>query len=147
MEIPDARLRLVGGDSDRDFSKAGPDIDSLGYIADPDDEIATWSAMIVPIRVGGGSRVKVAQAFSQRCPVVSTSLGAFGYDVIDATEILIADDPQSFSAACVKLIRDMQFGAEIAERAWRKFATHWTWNSALHELGSVVGQFSPVAGG
>jgi glycosyltransferase involved in cell wall biosynthesis len=138
--IPEARLRLVGGDSDRDFSKAGQDVDGLGYIADPGGEIATWSAMIVPIRVGGGSRVKVAQAFSRKCPVVSTCLGAFGYDVINGEEILIADDPQSFSAACIKLMQDAQFGTTIAENAWRKFVTKWTWNSIKNALDSVVEQ-------
>jgi glycosyltransferase involved in cell wall biosynthesis len=138
--IPEARLRLVGGDSDRDFSKAGQDVDGLGYIADPSGEIATWSAMIVPIRVGGGSRVKVAQAFSRKCPVVATSLGAFGYDVINGEEILIADDPQSFSAACIKLIQDAQFGTTIAENAWRKFVTNWTWNSIGYALERVVEQ-------
>jgi glycosyltransferase involved in cell wall biosynthesis len=138
--IPEARLRLVGGGSDRDFSKAGQDVDGLGYIPNPDGEIATWSAMIVPIRVGGGSRVKIAQAFSQKCPVISTSLGAFGYDVINGEEILIADDPQSFSAACIKLIQDAQFGTTVAENAWRKFLTNWTWNSMGHALESVVEQ-------
>lgn len=138
--IPEARLRLVGGDSDRDFSKAGQDVDCLGYIADPGGEIATWSAMIVPIRVGGGSRVKVAQAFSRKCPVVSTSLGAFGYDVINGEEILIADDPQSFSAACIKLIKDAQLGTAIAQNAWRKFLTNWTWNSIGYALEGVVEQ-------
>jgi glycosyltransferase involved in cell wall biosynthesis len=138
--IPQARLRLVGGDTDRDFSKAGQDVDGLGYMADPCDEIATWSAMIVPIRVGGGTRVKIAQAFSRRCPVVSTPLGAFGYDVIDGEDILIANDPQSFSAGCIKLIEDPQFGTTIADNAWRKFLTSWTWNSIACGLESVVEQ-------
>jgi glycosyltransferase involved in cell wall biosynthesis len=138
--IPEARLRLVGGDSDRDFAKTGQDVDGLGYIADPGSEIATWSAMIVPIRVGGGSRVKIAQAFSRKCPVVSTSLGAFGYDVKNGEEILIADDPQSFSAACIKLIQDAQFGTTIAENAWRKFLANWTWSSIGYALESVIEQ-------
>ena len=96
--------------------------------------------MVVPIRVGGGSRVKIAQAFSRKCPVVSTSLGAFGYDVINGEEILIADEPQSFSAACIKLIQDTQFGTTIAENAWRKFVTNWTWNSMGYALERVVEQ-------
>ncbi|MGH7817913.1 MAG: glycosyltransferase family 4 protein [Candidatus Binatia bacterium] len=140
IRIPEARLRLVGGDSDRDFSTAGPDVDCLGYLADPGGEIATWSAMIVPVRVGGGTRVKIAQAFSQKCPVVSTPLGAFGYDVIDGEEILIANDPQSFSAACAKLIEDPQFGATMAENAWSKFLTNWTWTSIGYAVESVVEQ-------
>src|SRR5262249_38134877 len=138
--IPQARLRLVGGDTDRDFSKAGQDVDGLGYMADAGDEIATWSAMIVPIRVGGGTRIKIAQAFSRRCPVVSTALGAFGYDVTDGEHILIANDEQSFAAGCIKLIEDPQFGTTIADNAWKKFLTSWTWNSIACRLENVVEQ-------
>jgi glycosyltransferase involved in cell wall biosynthesis len=137
-KIPQARLRLVGEDTDRDFSGAGPDIDGLGYLDDLRSEIASWSAMIVPIRVGGGTRVKIAKALSRKCPVVSTSLGTFGYNVIDGEEILIANDPLNFAAACVKLINDPEFGATIAENAWRKFLTNWTWNSIGPAVESVV---------
>ena len=52
-DVPDARLRLVGKYSDGPLKPADPDVDGLGFLADPSEEIATWSAMIVPIRVGG----------------------------------------------------------------------------------------------
>ncbi len=68
---PDVRRRLVGDKSEyhpwRDLG-----VDGLGWVADPAAEISSWSLMIVPVRTGGGTRINILDAFSRRCPVVST---------------------------------------------------------------------------
>ena len=130
-EVRDARLRLVGPGSDGLVQKPDTDVDVLGYVTDPSEEMQTWALMVVPIRVGGGTRVKIAQAFSQRCPVVSTRLGAYGYDVQDGIEMYLADSPASFSNACVKAIREPKETAQMAERAWGEYLKKWTWK-AIH---------------
>jgi hypothetical protein len=63
----------------------------------------------------------IAEAFSKRCPVISTSLGAFGYEVISRKEILLADGPMKFAADCLSLLRDAKLGEELSENAWKKF--------------------------
>jgi glycosyltransferase involved in cell wall biosynthesis len=136
--IPDARLRLVGRGSDGSRKPAGPDIDSLGWLADPAAELATWSASVVPIQFGAGTRVKIAQGFAQKTPLVSTRLGAYGYDVADGRELLLADSPNDFADACVHLIQQPNEASEMAERAWRRFIEEWSseaikprvWNAA-----------------
>jgi len=128
-EIPNARLRVAGKDSDGPLKPAGPDIDALGFVADPAAEIATWSVMVVPVLHGAGTRVKIADAFSRKCPVVSTCLGAFGYEVQSGRELLMADDPDSFAAACVALIRDRASASAMAERAFAAFLEKWTWDA------------------
>ena len=127
--IPNARLRLVGKDTDGPLRPNAPDIDALGYVDDPADEIAAWSAMIVPVIHGAGTRVKIADAFSRKCPVVSTRVGAYGYDVRDGRELLLADDPRQFAAACVDLIRDRAAAEAITERAYKAFLENWTWDA------------------
>ena len=128
-EIPDAKLRLVGKWRDESLKPQGPDIDCLGWVADPTEEIETWSLMIVPVHKGAGTRIKIAEAFGRKCPLVSTRIGVFGYDVQDRTELCIADTPESFSAACLRLIRDPVASAALAERAWRRFLGEWTWDA------------------
>jgi glycosyltransferase involved in cell wall biosynthesis len=128
-EIPGVRLRLVGKDTDGSLRPMASDVDALGWVADPATEIATWSVMIVPIRVGGGTRIKLAEAFSRKCPTVSTSLGAFGYEVSHGRELLIADDPKDFTNACVDLIRHPARGAALSACAWSAFLKQWTWES------------------
>jgi polysaccharide biosynthesis protein PslH len=129
MDVPDARLRLVGRFSDGPLKPVGVDIEALGWMADPTEEIATWSAMIVPVHVGAGTRGKIAHAFSQRCPVVSTSLGAYGYGARDGHEMFLADSAESFAEACVRTIRQPVAAAAMAERAWQQFLDKWTWDA------------------
>jgi glycosyltransferase involved in cell wall biosynthesis len=126
--LPDARLRVVGKGSEGPLKPVGPDIDGLGWVSDVVDEIATWSLMIVPVRMGGGTRVKIAQGFSLKCPIVSTSLGAYGYDVQDGKEVFLADTPRDFADACVRAIQYPIEATEMANRAWEQFLQKWTWD-------------------
>jgi glycosyltransferase involved in cell wall biosynthesis len=128
-EVPAARLRLVGQDSDGPLKPVGPDVDGIGWIADPSAEMSSWSAMIVPLRVGAGTRIKIAHGFSQKCPIVSTTLGAYGYSAVDGKEMFLADSAEAFSKACVQAIREPQRTAQMAERAWRQFLDKWTWDA------------------
>ncbi len=137
-EYPRAELRLVGRGSDGHLTKLGPDVLGLGWINDPAEEIASWSAMIVPIKVGSGTRVKVAEGFARKCPVVATTLGAFGYDVENGREILLADRADEFAAACIQLLRDPALGVAVAERAHRRFLERWTWESFGGTVRQVV---------
>jgi hypothetical protein len=73
-EVPDARLRLIGRDTDGPSKPAGPDIDALGWVSDVGPEVATWAGMIVPIRFGAGTRGKISHAFSLKSRI--SSLGA-----------------------------------------------------------------------
>jgi glycosyltransferase involved in cell wall biosynthesis len=137
-ECASAQLRLVGRGSDSYLKDLGPDIARLGWLEDPGDEIASWSAMIVPIKVGGGTRVKVADGFARGCPVVATTIGAFGYDVKDGEEILLADRSEHFASACVRLLRNPALGAAIAEKAHQRFLERWTWDSVKGTVEEVV---------
>jgi glycosyltransferase involved in cell wall biosynthesis len=130
-EVPDARLRVAGRYSDGPLKPLGPDVDALGWVEDIDAEMATWSVMVVPIHLGAGTRIKIALGFSRKCPMVSTSLGAYGYDIRDGEEMFLADGPEPFAGACVQLIRRPEESARMAETAYRKFLENWTWE-AIH---------------
>jgi glycosyltransferase involved in cell wall biosynthesis len=127
--VPGVRFRLVGKHSNRALEFRAADVDALGWLDDPASEIATWSLMIVPIQLGGGTRIKIAEAFSRKCPVVSTHFGALGYDVRCGDELLLADDAAEFATACISLIRDPALAAEMAERAHQAFLEKWTWDA------------------
>ena len=138
QQVPDARLRLVGKDTDGHFKPQAPDVDALGYVADPAAEIATWSAMIVPVLHGAGTRVKIADAFSRKCPVISTQLGAFGYEVQTDRELLLADQPADFVKACISLLRDRAAASAMADRAYAAFLEKWTWDAIAPRVWAVA---------
>jgi len=137
-ELPGARLRLVGRESDGPLKPRGPEIDGLGFVPDPAAEMGTWTAMIVPIRTGAGTRGKIAHAFSAKCPVVSTTLGAHGYELESGHEAIIADTPEDFARACVQLACDPARSQRMAECAWKAFLERWTWDAILPRIHAAV---------
>jgi glycosyltransferase involved in cell wall biosynthesis len=139
-QVPRVQLRLVGRKSESYLTKLDPNIVGLSWLEDPGEEIATWSTMIVPIRVGGGTRVKVAEAFARKCPVVATAIGAFGYEVHNGEEILLADRANDFASACLSLLRNPQLGEALAEKAYKRFLERWTWDSFESAIGTAVQQ-------
>lgn len=135
-----ARLRLVGAGTECTETHSLPNIDRLGWVEDTSSEIATWSLMIVPIHVGGGTRIKVLDGFSRKCPVVSTSVGAFGYDLAPGREILLADGADEFANACGSLLNDEQLGRQIADHAWEKYLERWSWDAIGPKVSAAVEQ-------
>jgi glycosyltransferase involved in cell wall biosynthesis len=126
---PDATLRLVGRSSDDIEWAANRNVEGLGWVADADTEMSTWTMTIVPIFEGGGTRIKISNAFGRKCPVVSTSLGAYGYDVTNQHELLFADSALDFARACLRLIEDPELSEQLANTAWEKFLKQWTWDA------------------
>ena len=139
-ELPGLQLRVVGRNTN-DAGKLGPNIAGLGWLEDPGEEIATWSAMIVPIRFGAGTRVKMAEGFARKCPIVATSVGAFGFGVRDGEEFLLADNARDFASACVRLVSNPGLGKALAARAHQRFLREWTWESLEGSVRGVVGEF------
>jgi glycosyltransferase involved in cell wall biosynthesis len=127
--IPDAEMRIVGEGGESVVPCGGSGIRALGWVDDAAAEIATWSVTVVPLQMGSGTRLKIAEAFSRKCPLVSTSLGAYGYQVQHGRELLLADAATDFAAACVKVIREPAFATAMAERAWSAFVSQWTWDA------------------
>ena len=135
---PDARLRVVGAPSDVSVGNAALNIDELGFVEDTAEEISTWSLMIVPILIGGGTRIKIAEAFSRRCPVVATRQGAYGYSLANGGECFLADDAESFAAACSSLIEDEEIGRAMAERARAMFDRELSWDAIEPRIVATV---------
>lgn len=137
-EYPDARLRLVGAATDEGIAGKGENVDGLGFVDDAQREIASWALMIVPILVGGGTRIKIAEAFSRGCPVVSTTMGAYGYALENGRECLMADTPVEMAEACMRLLGDPESGEAMAERAWKEFRKKWSWDAIAPKISGAV---------
>lgn len=137
---PDLRLRLAGGGVDGLDILPSERVDALDWVDDMAQEMATWSLTIVPIRFGGGTRVKLAEAFSRKCPVVSTSVGAYGYGVTDGRELRIADTAEAFSQACSEVLVDPIKAQEMSSRAWERFLAEWSWDAQFSRVAAAANQ-------
>jgi glycosyltransferase involved in cell wall biosynthesis len=89
--------------------------------------------VIVPLRFGGGTRIKIVEAFSYRRPVVSTTIGAEGIEAEHGKDLLIADDPKLFAMYCADLLRDAGYRRQIADAGHAVFERKYG-QSALEEI-------------
>ena len=87
------------------------------------EDIVPWyrqaAAAVVPLRAGGGTRIKILEAFALGCPVVSTTLGAEGLQVTAGRELLLADDPEGFAGHCRRLLGPASRREELTQNAYR----------------------------
>ena len=89
-----------------DMSKADSTINVTGYVDDPQPFLQSAGVMVVPLRAGGGMRVKILNAMAQALPIVTTTLGCEGIAVKNGTHVLIADSPADFANAVLRVLDD-----------------------------------------
>ena len=97
--------------------------------------VAAGSVYVVPLRIGGGTRLKIFEAMGMGKAVVSTTIGAEGLPVTDGADIVIADEPAAFAAAVVRLIRDDAARTRVSR------APHAGWSSRRYDWSAVAQDF------
>jgi glycosyltransferase involved in cell wall biosynthesis len=93
---------------------------------------------IVPIRVGGGTRLKIYECMAAGIPVVSTAVGAEGLRYTDGEDIVLADDAGSFAAACIRLLSDDEARREIAHNAMKRAQNEFSWEAVGREFEAIL---------
>ena len=83
-----------------------PSVTVVGHVPSMEHELSRADIAVVPIRFGSGTHVKILESFAHRVPVVSTTIGAEGFDLKDGVHLFIADDPDAFAAACHRLLTE-----------------------------------------
>lgn len=135
---PDIILRLVGTGTETGMFNQHPNIEGLGFVADSESEIGSWTLMIVPILVGGGTRIKIAEAFSRGCPVVATTQGAYGYQIQNGQECVLADEAEDFAKGCLSLLEDPVICGEMIQRARTMFDRELDWKAIAPKITRTI---------
>ena len=141
--VPRARFLVGGSNPPPDLAgRLGAEgVRFLGRVPDARDFLASGAAMVVPLRSGGGMRVKILEAMALGVPVISSPLGAAGIGALDGTEILLAAGPEALAAACTALLLDRDRAVAIG-RAGRQ-RVHETFDAGgigAHLLGFLESQ-------
>jgi glycosyltransferase involved in cell wall biosynthesis len=126
--VPDVRLRIIGstaGSAEVRSFASSPEIEITGHVDDVTPHLADCSVVVAPINFGGGTRVKILEAFAHRVPVVSTSIGCEGLDVEDGRHLLVADGPSAFAAACARLLSDRVLADRIVHMAHDRYSERY----------------------
>ncbi|MGA9355688.1 MAG: glycosyltransferase family 4 protein [Terriglobales bacterium] len=124
-EVPQARLRIVGRNPVRRVEKwASDSIEVTGRVPSVVEHLRQSAVVIVPLRIGGGTRLKIYEAMAAAKAVVSTTIGAEGLDIHNGSDIVLADDPRAFSQAVVTLLRDPDQRRRYEQAAAQTAARH-----------------------
>jgi len=140
QQVPEVTLTVVGRDpypSLVELSKQDPSIVVTGRVNDVRPFIEDSSVYIVPLRIGGGTRLKIFEAMAMEKPIVSTSVGAEGLPVIDGKEILLADTPEAFANAVVRLLRDQTLADDIGKRAASTVRQKFGWENVADNFAAI----------
>jgi glycosyltransferase involved in cell wall biosynthesis len=139
-QAPEARLLITG--RTEGVSIGGLPLDDhvtlTGYLPDIRPAVAGAWACVVPLRVGGGTRLKILEAMALGTPVVATTKGAEGLAVTPEMDILISDSSEGFAAQVVRLCREPDLRHRLAENGRRLVEARYSWQSIGNEFNRLV---------
>lgn len=136
----DVQFDVVGSRPPRALVALGGNetgINVTGYVPDPRPYLQRAALMVVPLRAGGGMRVKILNAWAQGIPIVSTPLGCEGIVATPGGDILVGDTPREFAAAVLRLLDDDDLAKQIADRGRQKVVEKYDYRMACCPLDSV----------
>lgn len=137
---PDVVFDVVGARPPQeliDLSKADSKINVTGYVDDPTLFLQSAGVMVVPLRAGGGMRVKILNAMAQALPIVTTTLGCEGIAVKHGEHVLIADTPAAFAEAVLKVLGNRVLADALGNAGRRLIDTTYDYRAACKPLEDV----------
>jgi len=147
-EIPEITLTVVGRNpyaSLVELSKTDRSIVVTGRVDDVRPYIEKAAAYVVPIRIGGGTRLKIYEAMSMGKPVVSTTVGAEGLPVTNNEELVLADSAADFAAALIRLLREPSWAATLGGRAAKLVREKFGWRGVAESFAALCEEATPLA--
>jgi sugar transferase (PEP-CTERM/EpsH1 system associated) len=141
QQVPDVTVCVVGRKPSRrlqDLASRLPNIQLTGWVEDVRPYLAQGAVFIVPLRIGGGTRLKIFEAMSMAKAVVSTSIGAEGLPVRNGEHLMLADDPVRFAENTVRLLSNASQRAEIGAAARQLVQDNYSWASVSKGFAQVL---------
>ena len=142
---PGARLTVVGRNPSRHLRarlQLHPEIEVVGRVDDVRPYVARGAVFVIPLRIGGGTRIKAFEAMAMGRAVVSTRIGVEGLPVRDGETVVLADDPRDFAAATARLLGDTAERERIERNARAYVVEHASWESAASAFADICARIA-----
>jgi glycosyltransferase involved in cell wall biosynthesis len=138
--IPETTLCIAGRNPPPDIKALARDCGAevTGWVEDIRSYMRQAAVCVVPLRVGGGTRLKIFEAMAMGKAIVSTSIGAEGLPVKNGENIIIQDDPRAFANEVIRLLRDQQARLRLGRAARETVESRYTWKAAAEEFNSAL---------
>lgn len=138
---PGATLTIVGKNPPPDFIEMANRfpgvIEVTGYVPDLKPYLTRSAVVVVPVRAGGGMRVRILEAFAYGMPVVTTTVGLEGIEAKPDFEVLVADTPQDFAREVIRVLEDATLRARLSANGRELVERQYDWQVVLKELDRV----------
>jgi len=132
---PSLKVRIVGpGAPESIQAQRSHSVEVTGFVEDLRREIARAAVVIAPLRIGGGTRLKIIEAMSVAKPVVSTTIGAEGLDVTHGKNVLLADTPETFANEVTRILENPALGDRLGRAARQLAEERYGWKAAASKL-------------
>lgn len=129
-KVPDATITIVGKNPPQSMlSRANKNIIVTGFVEDTRPYIEKSAVYVVPLRMGGGTRLKIMEALAVKKPIVSTSIGCEGIDVVNGESILITDKPDEFAARVIELFENPKRVTDLTDKGYELVKKLYRWES------------------
>ncbi|WPJ96829.1 glycosyltransferase [Coraliomargarita algicola] len=135
-EMPDAIWRIIGKSPDARSEAWGrlEGVELVGEVPDVRPYYQSSWAQVVPLRIGGGTRLKIVESLGMCCPVVSTTLGAQGLDIPPEEAILLADEPRAFADALMRVLRETALRQRLEQNGLKVVKENYRWEQLGRKL-------------
>jgi glycosyltransferase involved in cell wall biosynthesis len=138
---PQARCKIIGGRPPPSLmALSGSRIELTGFVSDLRAHLAAAAAVVVPLRLGGGTRLKIVEAMAMGKAIVSTTLGAEGIEAVPGRDILIEDEPAAFADAVSRLLSEPELATRIGRSARQLAVERYSWSGAARALEGFYGR-------
>ena len=141
QSVPGAQLTIVGKNPPKDFLKLAAQEDSgiiiTGFVPELDPYFAQSALAVIPVRAGGGMRVRILEAFARAMPVVTTTVGLEGIDAEPGVDVMVADSPGDFAKSVVSLFYDKGLQRQLSTNGRRLVEEKYDWQVVLGSLDKI----------
>lgn len=139
---PEVEVEVIGLDPPRrvlDLDRL-PGVQVTGFVADIRTKLWSATMSVVPLRIGGGTRLKILESLAAGCPVVSTSIGAQGLALVPGEHLLLADTPDGFADRVVDLLDSPALQQELSQRGRSVVQEAYDWSIIAQQFESLLRQ-------
>jgi len=132
---PNVKLSIVGpGAHETVLARQSRHVEVVGFVDDVMPHLDRASVVVVPLRIGGGTRLKIVEAMAKSKAIVSTRIGAEGIDVTHDRDALLADSPADFAAQVVRALEDPELSRRLGEQARILAEQRYAWTAVVGQL-------------
>jgi glycosyltransferase involved in cell wall biosynthesis len=139
--IPDTHLTIIGKNPPQDFIRFAEQnserVEVTGYVPDLEPYLKQAAVLVIPVRAGGGMRVRILEGFAYGEAIVTTTVGLEGIEAESGKEVLVADSPQEFAEAVITLLEKFELRKEIAQSGRKLVERRYDWQVVLQGMDDI----------